>query len=78
MQTLAQAQQQFDLKNYIQSQLHGTANALNAYTECCGRHVGQNKVALIWQAKNNQQQTWSFEQLATASAQLANYLIMKK
>lgn len=73
MQTLAQAQQQFDLKNYIQSQLHGTANALNAYTECCGSHVGQNKVALIWQAKNNQQQTWSFEQLATASAQLANY-----
>ena len=73
MQTLAQAQQQFDLKNYIQSQLHGTANALNAYTECCGRYVGQNKVALIWQGKNNQQQIWTFEQLATASAQLANY-----
>ena len=74
MQTLAQAYQEFNLDNAIQHQLQGHAHALNAYEECCGRYVGQYKTALIWQGKNGEQQTWSFERLAQLSAQLANYL----
>lgn len=74
MQTLEQAYQEFDLEKYIQTQLYGNADDLNAYDECCGRYLGQNKVALIWQGKHGEQQTWTFDQLAQASAQLANYL----
>ena len=51
MKTLAQAYQDFNLEQLIADQLVGTPHALNAYTECCGRHVGSNKVALIWEEK---------------------------
>ena len=73
MQTLAQAYQNFNLEQLIEEQLVGTPHALNAYTECCGRHVGSNKVALIWEGKNGESAQWTFDQLAEKSGQLAHY-----
>ncbi|MFW1857206.1 AMP-binding protein [Acinetobacter defluvii] len=73
MKTLEQAHQEFDFEKLIAEQLVGTVDAINAYNECCGRYVGQNKVALIWQGKNAESEQWTFEQLADASGKLANY-----
>src|SRR5690606_8711998 len=74
MKTLEQAYREFDFDMMVQQQLAGTPEALNAYTECCGRYLGQNRTALIWEGKNGTTQHWSFEQLADASAQLAHYM----
>lgn len=73
MKTLEQAYQEFDYEQLIETQLFGNPQSINAYEECCGRYVGLNKVALIWQGKNGESSQWTFEQLAEASAQLANY-----
>ncbi len=73
MQTLTEAYQQFDMQHAMNCQLDGNPQAINAYQECCGRYLGQNKIALLWQGKQGQSQQWSFEQLDQASAQLANY-----
>ncbi len=73
MKTLEQAYQEFDYEQLIETQLFGNPQSINAYEECCGRYVGLNKVALIWQGKNAESAQWTFEQLAEASAKLANY-----
>lgn len=73
MKTLEQAYQEFDYEQLIETQLFGNPQSINAYEECCGRYVGLNKVALIWQGKNGESSQWTFEQLAEASAKLANY-----
>lgn len=73
MKTLEQAQQEFNYEQLLQDQLVGQPDAINAYVECCQRYVGQQKIALFWEGKNGESQQWSFEQLDTASAQLANY-----
>ncbi len=73
MKTLEQAYQEFDYEQLIETQLFGNPQSINAYEECCGRYVGLNKVALIWQGKNGESAQWTFEQLAEASAKLANY-----
>ncbi len=74
MKTLAQAYREFDFDTMVQQYLAGTTDALNAYTECCGRYLGQNRIALIWEGKNGETQHWTFEQLAEASGQLAHYM----
>ena len=51
MKTLEQAYQTFNYEQLIQVQLFGNPQSINAYEECCGRYVGQNKVALIWEGK---------------------------
>lgn len=73
MKTLEQAYQEFDYEQLIETQLFGNPQSINAYEECCGRYIGLNKVALIWQGKNGESAQWTFEQLAEASAKLANY-----
>lgn len=73
MKTLQQAYLEFDYAKLIDEQLAGTPQSINAYEECCGRFVGLNKVALIWEGKNGESAQWTFEQLAEASGQLANY-----
>ncbi|OTG83044.1 AMP-binding protein [Acinetobacter sp. ANC 4648] len=74
MKTLEQAYQEFNYDALIHQQLAGTPQAINAYVECCGRHLGANKIALIWEGKNGEAEQWSFEQLADTSGKLANYL----
>ena len=73
MKTLVQAYQEFDLNNLISNQLMGTTQHINAYVECCGRYVGQNKIAFIWEGKNGESEQWTFEQLAEKSGKLAHY-----
>lgn len=73
MKTLEQAYRDFNYEQQIAEQLIGSAAQINAYTECCGRYLGQNKTALIWEGKNGESESWSFEQLDEASSQLANY-----
>ncbi len=51
MKTLQQAYLEFDYAKLIDEQLAGTPQSINAYEECCGRFVGLNKVALIWEGK---------------------------
>ena len=67
MMILEQAYREFDFEQTVQQHLVGTPDALNAYTECCGRYVGENRTALIWEAKIGTSQQWTFEQLAEAS-----------
>ena len=51
MKTLEQAYREFNFDTMVQQHLAGTPDALNAYTECCGRFLGQNRIALIWEGK---------------------------
>lgn len=74
MKTLEQAYADFNFENMVQEHLVGNAENINAYTECCGRYLGQNRTALIWEGKNGDAEQWTFEQLAVASGQLANYM----
>lgn len=73
MQTLEQAYQAFDLNQLIEQQLIGHPQSINAYEECCGRYVGQNKIALIWEGLEGETKQFTFDELATYSGQLANY-----
>ncbi|ENV76639.1 AMP-binding protein [Acinetobacter ursingii] len=73
MKTLTQAYAEFDLNQLIQQQLNGHDQRINAFEECCGRYVGHDKVALIWEGKNGEQQSYTFDQLAEYSGKLAHY-----
>ncbi|MGE8542571.1 MAG: AMP-binding protein, partial [Acinetobacter sp.] len=73
MKTLKQAYLDFNYEQQIAEQLIGSATQINVYTECCGRYLGQNKTALIWEGKNGESSVWSFDQLDEASGKLANY-----
>lgn len=77
MKALQEAYQDFNLEQLIATRLQGTAQALNAYTECCGRYCGQQHTALIWEGKQGESARWSFDQLAEASGKLANYFQAK-
>ncbi|MBL8321255.1 MAG: AMP-binding protein, partial [Acinetobacter sp.] len=71
MKTLNQAYQDFNFDALIGEQLRGSAQAINAYVECCQRHAGQHQAALLWEGKNGESSQWSFEQLDEASGKLA-------
>ena len=73
MKTLEQAYQEFNFDQFLAEQLVGIPQAINAYVECCERHLGSNKIALIWEGKNGESAEWTFEQLADASGKLAHY-----
>ncbi len=74
MKTLAQAYQEFNYQAQIDQLLVGQPDAVNAYVECCARYVGTDQTALLWEGKQGESETWTFEQLDQASAQLAHYL----
>ena len=77
MKTLAQAYQDFDVEQMFSSEMVGRPDAINAYVECCERYVGQQRTALLWEGKNAEMESWSFDQLAQASGQLANYFLSR-
>lgn len=49
--------------------------AVNACVECCDRHVGDNRLALIWADASGERLSYTFEQLQARSAQVANLLL---
>jgi acetyl-CoA synthetase len=68
------AAREFDFEAAVADTLAGRLDAINACVECCDRHVGDGKTALIWEGRNGERATWTFEQLQAASARFANLL----
>lgn len=68
------AAREFDFEAAVADTLAGRLDALNACVECCDRHVGDGRTALIWEGRNGERATWTFEQLQAASARFANLL----
>ncbi|PKM27898.1 MAG: AMP-binding protein [Gammaproteobacteria bacterium HGW-Gammaproteobacteria-12] len=68
------AAREFDFEAAVADTLAGRLDAINACVECCDRHVGDGKTALIWEGRNGERATWTFEQLQDASARFANLL----
>ncbi|TRO41180.1 AMP-binding protein [Pseudomonas sp. ALS1131] len=68
------AAREFDFEVAVANTLAGRLDALNACIECCDRHVGTGRTALIWEGRNGERATWTFEQLQAASARFANLL----
>lgn len=68
------AARDFDFAAAVANTLAGRLDALNACVECCDRHVGAGRTALLWEGRNGERATWSFEQLQAASARFANLL----
>lgn len=68
------AAREFDFEAAVANTLAGRLDALNACVECCDRHVGADRTALVWEGRNGERATWTFEQLQAASARFANLL----
>jgi len=49
-------------------------HGINAYVECCERHVGTGGTALVWQGADGRSASYSFAQLKELSGRLANLL----
>ncbi|WP_271412044.1 acyl-CoA synthetase [Pseudomonas sp. Q1-7] len=64
----------FDYASAASTTLAGELDALNACIECCDRHAGSGRVALVWEGRNGERATWTFDQLKEASARFANHL----
>jgi len=61
--------------NTLANELDGDiASRINACVECCDRHVGQDRLALIWASANGERRTLTFEDLQAGSAKVANLL----
>jgi acetyl-CoA synthetase len=50
------------------------ATGINAYVECCGRHTGENRLALRAISAGGELREFSFEDLADMSGRVANLL----
>ena len=50
------------------------ATGINAYVECCGRHTGQNRLALRAISAGGELRQFSFDDLADMSSRVANLL----
>ncbi|GAA5004852.1 acyl-CoA synthetase [Acinetobacter puyangensis] len=73
LKTLTEVSNTFDYEQYLQAQLHGKPQSINAYDECCGRYADTNKVALIWEVLNGYAISYTFKELDLLSAKLANH-----
>jgi acetyl-CoA synthetase len=74
MRDYAEAARAFDLAQAATAALHGNLEALNACVECCDRHAGGGKLALIHEDRDGHTERYSFEQLKVQAARFANVL----
>ncbi|MCO7517473.1 AMP-binding protein [Pseudomonas guariconensis] len=74
MRDYAEAVRSFNHRSAVEAALHGTLDALNACVECCDRHAGSGRVALIWEDREGNSARYTFEQLQGLAARLANVL----
>jgi len=74
MRDYAEAARSFNYAGAAAAALHGTLDALNACVECCDRHVGSGKLALIWEDRDGNSARYSFDQLQDMAARFANVL----
>ncbi|MFJ4256620.1 acyl-CoA synthetase [Pseudomonas monteilii] len=74
MRDYAEAARAFDHANAAATALHGNLEALNACVECCDRHAGSGKLALIYEDRDGNSARYSFDQLKAQAARFANVL----
>lgn len=74
MRDYAEAVRSFAYEEAVNAALQGDLGALNACVECCDRHVGTDKAALVWEDRDGNGKRYSFEQLQEMAARFANVL----
>ncbi|MFF7861533.1 acyl-CoA synthetase [Pseudomonas monteilii] len=74
MRDYAEAARAFDHAKAATAALHGHLEALNACVECCDRHAGNGKLALIYEDRDGNSARYSFDQLKAQAARFANVL----
>lgn len=75
LQDYEKAYADFDLGAALSVLSKDPALGVNACFECCDRHAGSHRVALIWEGQNGQSKTYTFDQLKDLSAQFAQVLV---
>ena len=74
MRDYAEAVRSFQYADAVQAALHGNLSALNACVECCDRHIGGDRTALVWESGDGCGKRYSFEQLQHMAGRFANVL----
>ncbi|HDS1817579.1 TPA: AMP-binding protein [Pseudomonas putida] len=74
MRDYADAARSFDHAQAAQEALRGDLTALNACVECCDRHVGGNKLALLHEDSDGNSKRYTFDDLCHLAARFANVL----
>ncbi|MFF7066368.1 AMP-binding protein [Pseudomonas sp. NPDC008258] len=74
MRDYAEAVRVFDHGKAAAAALHGNLEALNACVECCDRHAGSDKLALLYVDRDGNSARYSFDQLQLLAARFANVL----
>ena len=74
MRDYAQAARTFDHDQAVAAALQGSLEALNACVECCDRHAGTGKLALVWEDRDGNSARYSFDQLKDQAARFATVL----
>ncbi|MBV4508408.1 AMP-binding protein [Pseudomonas sp. BW13M1] len=74
MRDYAEAARSFDHAQAAATALHGNFEALNACVECCDRHTGSDKPALVWEDRDGNSGCYTFDQLQALAARFANVL----
>ncbi|QVM89707.1 AMP-binding protein [Pseudomonas entomophila] len=74
MRDYAEAARSFDHARAAAAALHGNLEALNACVECCDRHTGSGKPALVWEDRDGRSGRYTFDQLQAMAARFANVL----
>ncbi len=74
MRDYAEAVRSFQHADAVKTALHGNLTALNACVECCDRHVGGNRTALVWENAEGCGKRYSFEQMQHLAGRFANVL----
>ena len=64
----------FRIENEIARLDGDPATGINAYVECCGRHTGENRLALRAISAGGELREFSFDDLADMSGRVANLL----
>ena len=68
------AVQRFRIEDEIARLRGDPATGVNAYVECCGRHTGQNRLALRAISAGGELREFSFDELADISGRVGNLL----
>ncbi|ATB63813.1 AMP-binding protein [Pseudomonas mosselii] len=74
MSDYAEAVRTFVHADAVRQALQGSLTAVNACVECCDRHVGEQRIALLCEAHDGSSSRYSFEQLQGLAARFANVL----
>ncbi|MGJ7548418.1 acyl-CoA synthetase [Pseudomonas alloputida] len=74
MRDYAEAARAFDHAQAAAAALHGDLTALNACVECCDRHAGADKLALVCEDRDGNAARYSFDQLRIQASRFANVL----